>query len=334
MITKSSLRHFFLLLILIGLSFLIFTNLYFIIDAILGAIILAFISVKPIQYLIKKKLNPMYAEYIFLLGTIIVLILPILTCSLIIKNKWDSIFNFIIQYSHSISSLGKKINEYTGIEIINAELIKTSTLNITSYLPKVFNSSLHILVNLGVMYLVLFFFIKDKASILKGVFSLLPLQESNRTNLFHLTYESVLSNAFGMPLVALAQGLLAWIGFFIIGLNNSFVWFIATFFFSMLPFFGAGIIFIPLGLFLILKGSTSSGIFIILWGIILVGTIDNFLRMYFMKKIDHTHPLITFFGVLMGLNLFGFLGIIFGPLLISMLFILIKIYKKEYSSSV
>ena len=57
MITKSSLRHFFLLLILIGLSFLIFTNLYFIIDAILGSIILAFISVKPIQYLIKKKLK-------------------------------------------------------------------------------------------------------------------------------------------------------------------------------------------------------------------------------------------------------------------------------------
>jgi predicted PurR-regulated permease PerM len=71
-----------------------------------------------------------------------------------------------------------------------------------------------------------------------------------------------------------------------------------------------------------------------LWGIILVGTIDNFLRMYFMKKIDHTHPLITFLGVLMGLNLFGFLGIIFGPLLISMLFILIKIYRKEYSNSV
>jgi predicted PurR-regulated permease PerM len=127
-------------------------------------------------------LKPIYAEYIFLLGTIIVLILPIVICSLIVKNQWNSILNFIIQYSHSIAILGQKLNEYTGIEIINAELIKTSTLNITLYLPKVFNSSLQILVDLGVMYLVLFFFIKDKASILKGVFSLLPLQDTNRTN--------------------------------------------------------------------------------------------------------------------------------------------------------
>jgi predicted PurR-regulated permease PerM len=332
MITQSSLRQFFSVAIMLVLAGLICTHLYFLIDAFLGAIILGIISVKPIRFLVKRKLYPMLAEWLFLISTMIILIVPIVLFLFFLKNKWNLIFKFINQYIHSIEILGQKINEKTGIIIVNQDLLQSTAMTLTSNVPSLFNSSLYFMINLGVMYLLLYFFIKDKASILKGVFSLLPLHHSNRTNLFHLTYQSVLSNALIMPLVALAQALCAWLGFIIIGLENSFIWFIASFFASMLPFFGAGIIFIPLGFFLIIKGSTGNGIFILIWGIALVGTIDNFLRMYFMKRIDHTHPLITFLGVMMGLNLFGFLGIIFGPLLISMLFILIKIYKKEYNS--
>jgi predicted PurR-regulated permease PerM len=332
MITQSSLRQFFSVAIMLVLAGLICTHLYFLIDAFLGAIILGIISVKPIRYLVKKKINPLLAEWLFLISTIIILIIPIVSLLFFLKNKWNSIFNFINQYIHSIEILGQKINEKTGIAIVNHDLLQSTALTLTSNVPSLFNSSFYFLINLGVMYLLLYFFIKDKASILKGFFSLLPLHHSNRTNLFHLTYQSVLSNALIMPLVALVQALCAWLGFIIIGLENSFLWFVATFFVSMLPFFGAGIIFIPLGFYLIINGSTGRGIFTLIWGITLVGTIDNILRMYFMKKIDHTHPLITFLGVMMGLNLFGFLGIIFGPLLISMLFILIKIYKKEYSN--
>ena len=114
MITQSSLRQFFSVAIMLVLAGLICSHLYFLIDAFLGAIILGIISVKPIRYLVKKKINPLLAEWLFLISTIIILIIPIVSLLFFLKNKWNSIFNFINQYIHSIEILGQKINEKTA----------------------------------------------------------------------------------------------------------------------------------------------------------------------------------------------------------------------------
>jgi len=328
--TQTSLKQFFLIAIIIGLSILLFYNLYFILDALLGAIIIAILSVKPIAFLEKKKIKASRAELIYFIGAILAIIVPITVLVIVLRSQWNSIYNFLNHYSQSIQIIGQKINEETGLDIVNGELLKTMAIKVSSLIPKVLNSSLDLVTTIGVMCFLLYFFIKEGSALRKGFLSILPIKESNKETLYNLIYQSVMSNTLMMPLVALVQAIIAWIGYLIIGVNNSLIWFFATFFASMIPFFGAGLIYIPLGILLFFKGQQTSGIFIIIWGIIAVSSSDNILRIFFMKKFDNTHPLVTFLGVLAGLNIFGFLGIIFGPLLISLLLILIKIYREEY----
>lgn len=330
--SHTALKQIFLLSIILGLSYLLLTNLYFIIDALLGAILLAILSVKSIRILENRKIKTVMAEWIYLIGCIIAVLLPILAIIFIVKNQWNSIYNFLNHYSQSIEIMGDKINQQFGVDMVNAELVKSIAVKVSSFVPKILNSSLDLLTTLGVMFFLLYFFIKEGSALRKGALSMLPLKESNRDNLYHLIYQSVLSNALMMPLVALVQAIIAWIGYLIVGVNNSIIWFIATFLASMIPFFGAALIYIPLGILLFFKGQQTSGIFILLWGFLAVSSSDNILRIFFMKKFDNTHPLITFLGVLAGLNIFGFLGIIYGPLCISLLLILIKIYREEYKS--
>ncbi len=332
MISHTVLRQIFLIAIICALSLLLAENLYFIFDAVLGAIILAILSIKPIQFLERKKFKTSHAEIIFFIGSILAIALPLLVIILVIKNQWHSIFNFIQNYSKSISLIGMKINERFGVDLVNSDLIKSLALKVSSFLPKILNSSLELLTTLGVMYFLLYFFIREGSSLRNSVLSLLPLRPENRIMLDNLTHQSVLSNTLMMPLVAFVQAIIAYISYLIAGVPNSFIWFLATFVLAMLPFFGAALVYIPLGVLLFFTGHETGGIFILVWGLLVVSSSDNFLRIFFMKKYDNTHPLITFMGVLAGLNIFGFLGIIFGPLCISLLLILIKIYKEEYKS--
>ncbi|HNM25317.1 MAG TPA: AI-2E family transporter, partial [Saprospiraceae bacterium] len=91
---------------------------------------------------------------------------------------------------------------------------------------------------------------------------------------------------------------------------------------------------IPLTLILLSKGQEWQALAIFLYGFIVVGSVDNIARMWVLKKIGHTHPLITLFGVIAGLKMFGFIGFVFGPIMIAMLILLLRIYHKEFHQPV
>lgn len=333
MISNNGLKQLFLLLFILGLAVVLSTNLSFMLDAILGAIMLAILSVKPIEFLVKRKIKQSKAEWIYFIGSISIVLTLLTTVFFIAKNHFHSVIDFASKYKNSIELIGVSINERIGIQVFNDETLKTIALKVSSFIPKILNSTVDIFTTLGIMYFLLYFFIKEGSALRSGVLSLLPVSQGNRENLFHLINQSILSNAVMMPVVAFVQAIFAWISYIIVGTENSFIWFIATFFLAMLPFFGAALVYIPLGVLTFINGHEISGIFIILWGVIVVSSSDNVLRIYLMKKFDDTHPLVTFLGVLAGLNIFGFLGIIFGPLLISLLLILVKIYKEEYTKN-
>ncbi len=101
----------------------------------------------------------------------------------------------------------------------------------------------------------------------------------------------------------------------------------------MMPIFGTALAYVPLSLILLADGEMMKALLIFLYGFIVVGSVDNLARMWLLKKISHTHPLITLFGVIVGLELFGFIGFIFGPILISLLILLLKIYHKEFHAT-
>jgi predicted PurR-regulated permease PerM len=120
------------------------------------------------------------------------------------------------------------------------------------------------------------------------------------------------------------------IGYLIIGVKEPWFWFVVTCITAMLPVVGAALAYIPLTIIFFANGDTGKGIFMLIYGFGVIGTVDNVFRFTLAKKIGDVHPLVTVFGVIIGLSVFGFIGLIFGPLLISLFLLLLKIYSNEF----
>jgi len=109
---------------------------------------------------------------------------------------------------------------------------------------------------------------------------------------------------------------------------------VITGFCALVPVIGTGLVWVPSAGYLLITGHTWQGIFVVLYGGIVLGSLDNVVRFVLAKKMADVHPVVTVLGVIIGLQYFGFLGLIFGPLLISYFIILLKIYYVEYQRPV
>lgn len=132
--------------------------------------------------------------------------------------------------------------------------------------------------------------------------------------------------------MALAQGICATIGYAVFGISDPLLLGFLTGLCSVIPFVGSALVWVPLVVYLFAVGPQSAAIGLLAYCLIVVLNVDNILRMVLLKAFADIHPLITLFGVIVGLPLFGFLGLIFGPLLISYLLLLMKIYVNEFSN--
>jgi predicted PurR-regulated permease PerM len=185
--------------------------------------------------------------------------------------------------------------------------------------------------NLVLAFFLLYFMLVDGRKMERKIQRFLPLKEENIDNIWDATRVMVVTNAIGIPVLALGQALVAMAGYLMFGLEEAVMWGIITGFFSMLPIVGSALVWLPLSIYLMASGHVSSGIGLLLYSALITSSIDNVLRFTLLKKLGDVHPVITVFGVIVGIPLFGFIGLIFGPLLISYLLLLVKIYRVEFS---
>ena len=134
-------------------------------------------------------------------------------------------------------------------------------------------------------------------------------------------------------MVAIGQGIVSLIGFLIFGVSDPFFWAAIVTVGSMIPFVGSALGTIPVFLLALSNGDAFQAWGILIYGIVAIGATDNVFRLYILKRLDDVHPLITLVGVLVGVPLFGFIGLIFGPLLVSLFLIVLRIYKKQYGDT-
>ena len=131
-------------------------------------------------------------------------------------------------------------------------------------------------------------------------------------------------------MVAITQGILAYFGYLFMGVNSPLVLAVLVAFTTVIPIVGTSLVWVPIGLSAFLDNEITRGIYLLAYGLFIIGGSDAIIRFMLQKQLANIHPLITFFGVLTGLALFGFWGIIFGPLLLSMFLLLLNMYRHEY----
>jgi predicted PurR-regulated permease PerM len=159
-----------------------------------------------------------------------------------------------------------------------------------------------------------------------------PMGDENTNKVGTEVNNIVVSNAVGIPLIAFLQGVVGLIGYFLIGVKQPVFWFVVTCITAMLPIVGAALAYVPLGIIFFAQGDNLRGVLMLGYGFGIIGVVDNIFRITLQKKIGNIHPLVTILGVIAGLNLFGFIGLIFGPLLISLFLLLVKIYALEFTN--
>jgi len=183
--------------------------------------------------------------------------------------------------------------------------------------------------NLLLMFFTLYFLYKDGRHILKKMMIISPIPLKYEKELFVKFREISRATLFGTFLTAIAQGVVAWIGFSIAGIPSAFFWGTSVAVASLVPTVGTGLIWLPLGV-IMLVGGNPWGIFVLIWGFTLISTIDNVLRTFFIVNSANLNPLLTFIAVFGGILAFGLIGVIFGPMLLVLFLTLLHIYELEY----
>ncbi len=134
----------------------------------------------------------------------------------------------------------------------------------------------------------------------------------------------------GTGAVAAIQGLLLGLAFGVVGLPNALFWGVVTMAFAILPVVGSGMIWGPAAIVLYMQGRPLLAILLVIWGVVVVGSVDNFIRPLIYRRFSAVPPLITLIGAIGGVAQFGLLGLLIGPLALSYFFELIRMYREEY----
>ena len=159
--------------------------------------------------------------------------------------------------------------------------------------------------------------------------ALSPLGLRRTSTLLNAVHQMVMASFYGVIAVAAAQGLLCGVGAWIAGLPSPSLWGVAAAVVSILPLFGSALVWLPAAGILFVQGSMGRGVFMLVWGAALVGTIDNFLRPLVVRTKLPVHPLIVFIAMLGGVEAFGLLGLLFGPVILALTLALFRMLREE-----
>lgn len=203
----------------------------------------------------------------------------------------------------------------------------------TGLFPSLISGVFNIVLGLLLMYFLLYFMLVEREAFENALVKYAPFREQNAFRFAEEMRNTTYANVVGQGFIAIVQGSLVSLAFYVLGYKDPLFWGVVTSFISLVPVLGPPVIFVPAALLQLADGHNFAGWAMIIFGFVVIINIDNVLRFMIAKKVGNIHPIITVIGVVIGIPLFGILGLVFGPLLLSYFFLLIKIYETSSMAS-
>ncbi|MCX7589760.1 MAG: AI-2E family transporter [Patescibacteria group bacterium] len=316
-----------ILFISIILLFLIFVLIIFspYLNSIILGFVLWFIFRPWFIYLLKIFKNKTITSFLMVFIVLIILIFPFFILGLEIYNQIQNIsnFNFLLNLdkyfiNNKYLSFLSDFNSDDLIKKINSLLISKSF----SFLSK----SLDIFGMLFVSLFIFYYLLKQGDNFKKYIFKLIPFNEDIKKKILNNLSIALSSVIYGFLLVALVQGFLVGLGLYFFNVPNYLILGLFAVIASLIPFLGTSIIILPTVFYLFLNNNFLSAAGLLIWGFFIVGMADNFLRPYLIHKKSGINSVFILLSVLGGINYFGLMGFIVGPLIFAILTSLIEIY--------
>ncbi|WP_452222969.1 AI-2E family transporter [Lacinutrix chionoecetis] len=330
-IPTKVIRQLFIISLILLFGYLIFSEMFPYFGGFLGAITLYVLLHKWMKIMVdKKKWNTSFSAILLVIFSLVVIILPIAGIVLMLSNKIGDFTKNSEQFLNAAKEQLEVAEGYVGFDL-NSKIDTTSiTTWVTNNLQNVAGGTFTMFISVGIMVFVLYYMLTNRKLLKKALIKYVPLADDNLSEIGKEIRSMVKANAIGIPLVAIAQGIISLIGFLIFGIDDALFWFVIVTIGSMIPFIGTLIGIVPVFLISLATGNDFQAWGILIYGVVVVGSTDNIIRLFVLQKLDEVHPLVTLIGVIIGVPLFGFIGLIFGPLLVSLFMVFVKIYRKEY----
>lgn len=329
-INHKVLRQLIILSLIIFLGGLIIKYMLPYISGVLGALTLYVVLRKWMLKLIKKGVKRMWAAILLIFIAFIGIFIPLTGAGFMLSSELGNLADKSEQVTKAFKDQLFQVEKYIDYDVSSTIDPKQASGWLTDNMQGFASGTFNVFISLGILLFLLYYMLKSPKQLKDSLLEYIPLSNKNLVTLGKEIDNVVRSNAIAIPLVALAQGIIALIGFYIFGVDNPLFWFVIVTIGSMIPFIGTFVGIFPVFVLSLASGDEFQAWGILIYGILVVGMTDNLIRLFVLKSLDSTHPLITLIGVLIGIPLFGFVGLIFGPLIINLFLIIVKIYKQQY----
>lgn len=339
-------NFFFALLIgVIVLTFFIFLPyLSPLIIAAVFAVLFRPIHRKIVEKYSNKKENSSVAALLTLLIIVVLVLTPLFLISVQLSVEARNLYQYLTEEGGRIGVLDAVEVAVQGfaekVTPENSELFTISNIDFNKYASQalqwsitnvdaVFSGIARILFDIFILILALYYMLKDGSALKRSVIKFSPLQDMYDEQIFNKLQRAVNSVIKGSLVVGVVQGMLTGIGFAIFGVPNPALWGTFAVLAALIPGIGTALVLGPGILYLILTGSLPQAVGLIIWAVLAVGLIDNFLGPKLVGGGVHVHQFLILLSVIGGLSFFGPIGFILGPLVVSLLFALLEIYKSS-----
>src|SRR5215212_4304562 len=177
----------------------------------------------------------------------------------------------------------------------------------------------------------MYYLFRDGERMRAAAYDVMPLSDEKAREILDRTGEVIGASVYGVLVIAVVQGVLGGLAFWVLGLPSPLLWGVVMIFLSMIPMLGSFIVWVPAAIYLGLTGEWVKAVGLAVWGALVIGSIDNFLRPKLVGERTRLHELLVFFSVLGGLQVFGVLGIVLGPVIVAITIALLDVLRQADS---
>jgi predicted PurR-regulated permease PerM len=303
-------EHMKYIVVLTFLALTFFVIKPFIITIVLAAIIAYFLY--PVHKRLLKHVGENISTSILTATVLIFVIITVYYGINLILNESVNFYQFIL--NADLGEISPMIAQFS--QILTSKLIAVISDQISTVM--------HLILSLSIFFVSLFYFIREGKEIGAAIFRNMPFEVGHKKRIFNEMKINVDAFIHVQVVIGIFQGIIAAIGLYLFGLPYPLIAGIIAMILSILPIVGPYLLYIPLGVLVYLQYGLNMAIGIVLYGIILGSIMDYVIRPLFYGKKINLHPMVTFLGIFGGLEMFGVLGIIIGPILLSISISLIK----------
>lgn len=320
-----------LFVLIFGLGATIFIELTPFLGGLMGATTLYVLLRGQMVFLTeRRRWRPSAAAALLLVEAVLCFLVPLMLVGWMLVAHVQHFAADPQQLLHAVKNLSALLYERTGYDLWQ----ERNMASLIAMLPRVgqyvLGGIVDFAVNIVVLLLVLYFMLTGGRAMEAYVRDLVPFDGGQRDDVIHEMHQIVRSNAIGIPLLAVVQGGVALVGYLIFGVPDPLFWGVLTCFATVIPIVGTALLWLPLAAYLALEGHWAAAVGLAAYGTLVVTHVDNLTRLVLQRRMADIHPLVTVFGVFVGLALFGFMGIIFGPLMLSLFLFCLHIFKRRY----